>query len=145
MKRSHKNRTWPIYGLPFAARYWRCSSCRCSGTMPKMCFRVVPGFKKRYLIATRLESTDSVRTRCPFLSSACPQPFGNWAGNELIDSIGIPKPFGRTAHAPPGHRCRYGTHIACGRQPYPWPYLSRNHGRVGFKEHSEHCLIRTWG
>ena len=27
-----------------------------------------------------LESTDSVRIRCPFLSSPCPQPFGNWAG-----------------------------------------------------------------
>mgnify|MGYP000408816880 CR=1 FL=1 len=46
----------------------------------KMRFRVVPGFRKRRLIATRLWSADSVRIPCPFLSSSCPQPFGNWAG-----------------------------------------------------------------
>lgn len=54
--------------------------CRCGEPVPKMRFRVVPGFRKRRLIATRLWSADSVRIPCPFLSSPCPQPFGNWAG-----------------------------------------------------------------
>ena len=61
-----------------------------------------------------------------------PAAFRQLGGNELIDSIGILKPFWEKLRM-----LRLGiaadTHRACGRQPYPRPYFSRNHGRVASK------------
>ena len=79
------------------------------------------------------------------LSSPCPQPFGNWVGNELIDSIGILKPFWEKLRM-----LRLGIAVDTVRIVHVGDSHIRGHifpettGGL-LQRTSEHCLIRTWG
>lgn len=74
-----------------------------------------------------------------------PAAFRQLGGNELIDSIGILKPFWEKLRM-----LRLGiavdTYASCMWATVISVAISFPKPRAGcFKEHSEHCLIRTWG